>query len=101
MISCHINDGKLLKKYKTISTKIEDFKNIKLNALPEYYDRYINTKIRTYGDKVYTTFCGSVAQWRCDYQWTSHLHSTKSELRFCTGPNLACDMSETRDGEDL
>ena len=27
-----------------------------MNALPVYYDRYIKTKIRTYGDKVYTNF---------------------------------------------
>ena len=36
----------------------EDLKNIELNALPVYDDRYIKTKIRTYGDKVYTTFRG-------------------------------------------
>ena len=29
-----------------------------LNALPVYGDRYIKTKIRTYGDKVYTNFRG-------------------------------------------
>ena len=28
-----------------------------MNALPAYDDRYIKTKIKTYGDKVYTTFC--------------------------------------------
>ena len=45
-----INDEKLLEKYKAIWTKIEDLKNIELNTLPAYDDRYINTKIRTYGD---------------------------------------------------
>ena len=49
---------KLLEKYKAIWTKIEDLKNIELNALPVYDDRYIKTKIRTYGDKVYTNFRG-------------------------------------------
>ena len=34
-------------------------KNIKLNALPVNDDRYIKTKIRTYGEKLYTNFCGS------------------------------------------
>ena len=29
-----------------------------MNALPFYDDRSIKTKIRTYGDKVYTNFCG-------------------------------------------
>ena len=33
-------------------------KNIELNALPVFDDRYIKTKIRTYGDKVYTNFRG-------------------------------------------
>ena len=31
-------------------------KNIELNALPVYADRYLKTKIRTHGDKVYTNF---------------------------------------------
>ena len=51
-----IDDEKLLEKYKTIWTEIEDLKNIELNALPVYDDRYIKIKIRTYGDKVYTYF---------------------------------------------
>ena len=47
-----INDYKLLQKYKTISNKIENLRNIELNDLPVYDDRYIKTKIITYGDKV-------------------------------------------------
>ena len=43
----------------TIWTKIEDSKNIELNVLPVYDDRYIKTKIRTYGNKVYTNLRGS------------------------------------------
>ena len=57
-MSFRIDDEKLLEKYKAILTKIEDLKNIELNTLPVYDDRYIKTKIRTYGDKVYTKFCG-------------------------------------------
>ena len=53
-----INDEKLLEKYKAMWTKIEDLKNIELNYLAVYDDRYIKTKIRTYGDKVYTNFRG-------------------------------------------
>ena len=49
-----IDDEKLLEIYKALWTKIEDSQNIKLNALPVYDDRYIKTKIRTYGYKVYT-----------------------------------------------
>ena len=47
-----------IKKHKTICTKIEDLKNIKLNALPVNNDRYIKSKIRTNGYKVYTNFRG-------------------------------------------
>ena len=46
-MSFHIVDEKLLEKYKAIWTKIEDLKNVELNALPVYGDRYIKTKIRT------------------------------------------------------
>ena len=54
----HIDKGKLLEKYKAVWTRIEDFKNIKLNALPVYGDRYIKTKIKTFGNKVYINFRG-------------------------------------------
>ena len=53
-----INDKKLLEKYKAIWTKLEDLKNIELNSLPVYDDRYIKTKIRNYGDKFYTNSQG-------------------------------------------
>ena len=56
--SFRIDVGKLLKKYKAIWMKIEDLKNIKLNALPVHDDRYIKTKIRKFGDKVYANFRG-------------------------------------------
>ena len=58
LIFFRINDEKLLEKYKAIQTKIEDLKNIRLNTLPVYDDRYIKTKIKAFGDKVYTNFCG-------------------------------------------
>ena len=53
-----IDDEKLLEKHKTIWTKIEDLKDIELNALLVYDDRYINTKTKTFGKKVYTSFRG-------------------------------------------
>ena len=53
-----IDNEKLLEKYKAIWTKSKDFKNIQLNILPVYDDRYIKTKIRTYSNKVYSNFCG-------------------------------------------
>ena len=40
-MSLHIDDEKLLKKYKAIWTKIDNLKSIELNALPVYDDRYI------------------------------------------------------------
>ena len=58
LMSFHIDDEKLLEKYKAIWTKIKDLKNIELNALPVYDDRYVKNKIRTYGDKFYTNFRG-------------------------------------------
>ena len=57
LMSFRIADDKLLEKYKTIWTRIEDLKNIELDALPVYDDRYIKTEIRAYGKKVYTNFC--------------------------------------------
>ena len=42
--------SKVLEKYKTILTKIEDFKNSD--------NRYIKIKIRTHDDKVYINFPG-------------------------------------------
>ena len=43
LMSFYIDDKELLEKYKAIWTKIEDFKNIELNALPVYDNRYIKT----------------------------------------------------------
>ena len=56
MIYFYIVNDKLLEKYKTISTKIEDYQNIELNALLVYDDWYSKTKVRTYGRKAYTNF---------------------------------------------
>ena len=55
-MSFRIDDEKLLEKCKTIWTKIKDLKNIELNALPVYNDRYIKTEIKIYGDKIHTNF---------------------------------------------
>ena len=51
-----IDDGTLLEKYETISTKIEGLEIIKLNTLLVFYDKHIKTKVTTYGDNVYTNF---------------------------------------------
>ena len=52
LMSSRIDDKKLLEKYKTIWTEIKNFKNIELNSLPIYDEKYIKTKTRTYSDKV-------------------------------------------------
>ena len=57
-MSLSVDDGKLLEKYKAVCTKIEDLKSIYLNALPVYHDRSMQTKIRTYNDKVFTNLRG-------------------------------------------
>ena len=57
-MSFRIDDEKLLKRYYIIWTIIKDLKYIELNALSVYGDRYIKSKIRAYGDKVYTNFRG-------------------------------------------
>ena len=58
LISFLTDDEELLEKYNTIWINIEDLKNIELNALLVYDDRFIKPKIRTYGNKVYTNFHG-------------------------------------------
>ena len=47
LMSFHIDNEEQLEKYKAIWTKIENFKNIELNAFPVYDNRYMKTKIRT------------------------------------------------------
>ena len=58
LMSLHADDDNLLEKYQITWTKIEDLKNIELNALPVYDHRYIETKIKTYSDKFCTNFRG-------------------------------------------
>ena len=58
LMSFCTDDEKLLEKSKLFGLRLNIYKNIKLNALPVYDDRHIKTKIRTYGDKVYTNFFG-------------------------------------------
>ena len=55
LMSFCIDNEKLLTKIKI--DQIEEIEK-NLNALPVYDGRYIKTKIRTFGDKVYTNFRG-------------------------------------------
>ena len=47
-------------------SKIKILRNIKLNALLVYEDRYIKIKIRTYDDQFYTN-CHSLNGLKCDF----------------------------------
>ena len=58
LMSLLVDGDKLLEKQKSIQNKIENLRNIELNALPTYDDGYINTKMKTFGDKVCNNFCG-------------------------------------------
>ena len=64
LMSLHIDDDKLLEKYKIIWTKTEDLKKFELDAFPVYDDRYIKTR-RTYGGKVCNNLSGS----KCAKKW--------------------------------
>ena len=59
-MSFKVSDNKLLKKYKNICEKIGNLLNIKVDSEPIYgdIDKYIKTKIKTYGDRVNTNFQG-------------------------------------------
>ena len=63
LMSFGIGDEKLLDKNKTVWTKIEDIKFFELNALPVQYGRYIKTKIKTFGDKVYSKFIVNIPEY--------------------------------------
>ena len=57
-MSFQVSDNKLLKKYTKIWEKISNLMNIELDSEPVYgdNDKYINTKIKLYGDKINTNF---------------------------------------------
>ena len=58
LMSSRMDDDNLLEKHKTIWNKIEDFKNIELQSLSVYADRYRKRNTKTFVDKVYTNFLG-------------------------------------------
>ena len=58
--SFKVSDNKLLKKYSKIWKKISNLLDMKFDSEPIYgdVDKFINTKIKTYGDRVNTNFQG-------------------------------------------
>ena len=59
-MSFKVSDNKILKKYKKIWEKVGNLLNIEFDSEPVYgdVDKYIKTKIKTYGDKVNINFQG-------------------------------------------
>ena len=57
-MSFKISDKQLLKKYNQIWKRVEKLLKIEFDSEPVYggNDKYINTKIRTYGSSVITNF---------------------------------------------
>ena len=62
--SFKISSKKVLKKYNQIWKKVKTLLNIKLDSEPVYgdNDKYIKTKIKTYGGSVITNFQGKKMQ---------------------------------------
>ena len=73
---------KAIRKYTAIWNKIDDLKNIKLNALPVNDYRFIKSKIRTYGDKGYTNFRGLNVP-EDDIEWESFTVASFYSLLVC------------------
>ena len=59
-ISLNVADKKLLKKYTKIWERVCSLMNIEFDSEPIYgdIDKYMKTKIKSYGDKVNTNFQG-------------------------------------------
>ena len=57
-MSFKVSDSKLLKKYKKIREKISNLMNMEFDSKPVYgdNDKYIKTKIKSYGDKTNINF---------------------------------------------
>ena len=59
-MSLKATDNRLLKNYTKIWGKVSSIMNVKFDSEPVYgdNDKYIKTKIKSYGDKVNTNFQG-------------------------------------------
>ena len=59
-MSSKVSDNKILKKYKNIWEKVANLLTLKFDSEPIYgdVDKYIKTKIKTYGNRVNTNFHG-------------------------------------------
>ena len=59
-MSFKVTDNKLLKKYTKIWERVNSLMNIEFDSETVYVknDKYIKTKIKSYGDKINTNFQG-------------------------------------------
>ena len=65
-----VNDNNLLKKYTKIWKKFSSFMDIEFDGEPVYgdNDKYINTKIKAYRDRINTNFQGKKYQKKMHHQ---------------------------------
>ena len=64
-------DDKLFKKYTKIWARVSSLMNIELDSEPVYgdNDKYVNTKIKSYGDKINTNFqCKQIPKENASYK---------------------------------
>ena len=57
-MSFDVSNNKLLKSYKKISEKVCSLMKTEFDSEPVYGDKHINTKIRSYKDRIETDFYG-------------------------------------------
>ena len=72
-MSFKISDKQLLKKYNQIWKKVEKLLKIEFDSKPVYGDddKYIKTRIKTYGDSVITNFQGKKKKYQKKKHHTS------------------------------
>ena len=61
-MSFKVSDNRPLKSYNKIWEKISSLMTTKFDSVPVDNDKYINTKINSYGDKINTNFQGKKYQ---------------------------------------
>ena len=57
-MSFNASDNKLLKKYNKIWEKVSSLMKTEFDSEPGYGDKYVNTKIKSYEDRIDTDFYG-------------------------------------------
>ena len=84
-MSFRVNDIKLLKRYTKIWERVSSLMNIEFDSEPVYRDndKHINTKIKSYGDKINTNFQGkNISRENASYNCLSLITEADSFLSF-------------------